>query len=51
MSVYLVGQTTLLFSLSDFGITLEPGDVLCIAASRITGVGTAIASLSWIENF
>lgn len=50
-STYVVGGTSLLFSLSDLGIILEPGDVLCIAATRITGTGTALASISWLEEF
>lgn len=50
-SIYLDGGTTLSLSLSDFRFKLEPGDVLCIAASRILGAGNILASLTWREDF
>lgn len=50
-SVYLVGNSSLLFSLSDINLQLQPNDVLCIAATRISGRGAVLAAISWLESF
>ena len=52
MTIYSAGgPTTNFIDLSDYDFLLNPGDILTVAASRISGAGTNLASLSWRERF
>ncbi len=50
-SFYIFSGTTFAADLTTFGIVLNPGDTLCIAAVSTGASGTAQASLSWHEEF